>query len=187
LPVDNNVGNTNWPNRICSGKLDHPTIHDYLDQRCFPTTPIYSYGSAGRNELYGPGVNNVDFTRGVVQSLQSNRFRDSLEYAQPAADRPDHNHQYGIFEPAGAVRAQAALLTSNDSCLPAVFARGACCMVQGTNQMLLRIDSEEHKRLGNVHPEPSKLNARLRCLIDAKGRLPRSVSRLRWRKKQPKL
>jgi hypothetical protein len=63
LPVDNaNVGNTNWPNRICSGKLAHSTLQDYFDQSCFPTPPQYTFGNAGRNELYGPGVNNVDFT-----------------------------------------------------------------------------------------------------------------------------
>jgi len=63
LPVDNaNVGNTNWPNRVCSGKLDHPTIQNYFDQSCFPTPAVYTFGNAGRNVLYGPGVDNVDFT-----------------------------------------------------------------------------------------------------------------------------
>ncbi len=63
LPVDNaNVGNTNWPNRICSGVLSNPTLQNYFNQSCFPTAPQYTYGNAGRNELYGPGVNNVDFT-----------------------------------------------------------------------------------------------------------------------------
>lgn len=63
LPVDNaNVGNTNWPNRVCSGKLDHPTIQNYFDQSCFTTPALYTFGNAGRNVLYGPGVNNVDFT-----------------------------------------------------------------------------------------------------------------------------
>ena len=62
LPFDNvNVGNTSWPNRICSGKLSHPTLQNYFDQRCFPTPPAYTFGNAGRNELYGPGMNNVDF------------------------------------------------------------------------------------------------------------------------------
>jgi hypothetical protein len=62
LPFDNvNVGNTSWPNRVCSGKLAHPTLLNYFDQSCFPTPSPYTFGNAGRNELYGPGMNNVDF------------------------------------------------------------------------------------------------------------------------------
>jgi hypothetical protein len=60
--VDNaNVGNTNWPNRTCSGKLSNWTLQNYFNQSCFPTAPIYTFGNAGRNVLYGPGINNVDF------------------------------------------------------------------------------------------------------------------------------
>jgi hypothetical protein len=62
LSVDNaNVGNTNWPNRICSGKQPNPTLQNYFNQGCFTTPPIYTFGNAGRNVLYGPGENNVDF------------------------------------------------------------------------------------------------------------------------------
>ena len=62
LPFDNaNVGNTNWPNRTCNGKLAHPTVQLYFDPSCFPTAPAYTFGNAGRNILYGPGMNNVDF------------------------------------------------------------------------------------------------------------------------------
>ncbi len=62
LSVDNaNVGNTNWPNRVCSGKLSNPTLQNYFNQSCFTTPPIYTFGNAGRNVLYGPGEDNVDF------------------------------------------------------------------------------------------------------------------------------
>jgi hypothetical protein len=62
LPVDNaNVGNTNWPNRTCGGKLSSWTLQNYFNQSCFTTAPIYTFGNAGRNVLYGPGENNVDF------------------------------------------------------------------------------------------------------------------------------
>jgi hypothetical protein len=60
--VDNaNVGNTNWPNRTCSGTLSNWTLQNYFNQSCFPTAPVYTFGNAGRNVLYGPGINNVDF------------------------------------------------------------------------------------------------------------------------------
>jgi hypothetical protein len=62
LSFDNaNVGNNSWPNRVCNGRLANPTVQRWFDQSCFVTPPAYTYGNAGRNELYGPGVNNVDF------------------------------------------------------------------------------------------------------------------------------
>src|SRR6266550_2533983 len=62
LSVDNaNVGNTSWPNRVCNGRLDHPTLQHYFDTACFVTPAQFTFGNAGRNILYGPGTNNVDF------------------------------------------------------------------------------------------------------------------------------
>jgi hypothetical protein len=62
LSQDNaNVGNTNWPNRICNGRLDNPTVQRWYDPGCFVAPPQYQFGNAGRNILYGPGTDNVDF------------------------------------------------------------------------------------------------------------------------------
>ena len=62
LSQDNaNVGNTSWPNRVCDGRLEHPTVQRWYDASCFPAPPAFTYGNAGRNILYGPGVDNVDF------------------------------------------------------------------------------------------------------------------------------
>jgi hypothetical protein len=62
LSQDNaNVGNTSWPDRVCSGKLDNPTVQRWYDTSCFVTPPQYRFGNSGRNILYGPGMNNVDF------------------------------------------------------------------------------------------------------------------------------
>jgi hypothetical protein len=63
LSQDNaNVGNTSWPNRVCSGKLSHPTVDRWYDASCFPAPPAFVFGNAGRNVLYGPGVDNTDFS-----------------------------------------------------------------------------------------------------------------------------
>ena len=63
LSFDNaNVGQTNYPNRICNGQITNWTVHDYFNQSCFPTAPAYTFGNAGRNFLNGPGLNNMDFT-----------------------------------------------------------------------------------------------------------------------------
>jgi len=62
LSLDNaNVGSTNWPNRVCNGRLDNPTLLRYYDAGCFVTPPAYTFGNSGRNLLYGPGTNNIDF------------------------------------------------------------------------------------------------------------------------------
>jgi hypothetical protein len=77
LPFDNaNVGNTSWPNRTCSGKLSNPSVQSYFDQSCFPTPPAYTFGNAGRNVLYGPGMNNVDFAAHRFFPLP---FRETLK------------------------------------------------------------------------------------------------------------
>lgn len=63
LALDNaNVGNTNWPNRSCSGRLDNWTVERYFDASCFSVPAPFTFGNAGRNLLYGPGQNNVDFS-----------------------------------------------------------------------------------------------------------------------------
>jgi hypothetical protein len=62
LSVDNaNVGQTSWPNRVCGGRNAIPTVQNWFDQSCFVTPPVYTYGNSGRNVLYGPGIDNVDF------------------------------------------------------------------------------------------------------------------------------
>ena len=62
LSQDNaNVGNTSWPDRVCNGRLDNPTPQQWYDQSCFVTPAQYRFGNAGRNILYGPSTNNVDF------------------------------------------------------------------------------------------------------------------------------
>jgi hypothetical protein len=43
------------------GRLDHPTLQHYFDTDCFVTPAAFTFGNAGRNILYGPGTNNVDF------------------------------------------------------------------------------------------------------------------------------
>jgi hypothetical protein len=56
------TGTGNRPNRVCDGKLDHPTIDKWFDLSCFvPTTEnTGTYGNAGRNIIRGPGSFNID-------------------------------------------------------------------------------------------------------------------------------
>jgi hypothetical protein len=58
------TGTGNRPNRICSGKLDNPTIDRWFDASCFvsPTELTATYGDSGRNILRGPGQFNIDMS-----------------------------------------------------------------------------------------------------------------------------
>lgn len=62
LSQDNaNVGNTSWPDRVCNGRLENASVQRWFDTGCFVAPPQYQFGNAGRNLLYGPGTDNVDF------------------------------------------------------------------------------------------------------------------------------
>jgi hypothetical protein len=56
-----NSGTTDRGNRIASGKIDSPTIDQWFDQFAFVQSAPGVYGNTGRNVLYGPGFNNLDF------------------------------------------------------------------------------------------------------------------------------
>jgi hypothetical protein len=72
----NNVGLGQLPNRVCSGKLSHPTITEWFDSSCFvspiPTSlqATYSYGFFG-NSPHGPlrGPHMVDFDMAVMKNF----------------------------------------------------------------------------------------------------------------------
>lgn len=77
LPIDNaNVGNTSWPNRVCGGQLANPTVLKWYEASCFVTPTLYTFGNSGRNPLYGPGVNNIDFS---VHRFFPIPLRDSMK------------------------------------------------------------------------------------------------------------
>lgn len=62
LSFDNaNAGNSSWPNRVCGGSLSNPTLQEWFNTSCFVTPPQYQFGNSGRDILFGPGANNLDF------------------------------------------------------------------------------------------------------------------------------
>jgi hypothetical protein len=68
LSFDNaNAGTTSRPNRMCSGTLSNGTPQEYFDVGCFTTPAQYAFGNSGRNILFGPGENELDF--GVHRSF----------------------------------------------------------------------------------------------------------------------
>jgi hypothetical protein len=53
-------GGVQYPNRIGSGEVPHPTIDHWFDTAAFAAPGNYTYGNSGRNILYGPGTAEVD-------------------------------------------------------------------------------------------------------------------------------
>lgn len=49
-----------WPNRIGSGKIANPTIHQWFRTTDFVSPGQYTYGNSGRNIIYGPGTRQFD-------------------------------------------------------------------------------------------------------------------------------
>jgi hypothetical protein len=55
-----NIGSTNWPNRIASGRSDNPTINRWFDTSAFVFPTQFTIGNGGRNTLIGPGTVSTD-------------------------------------------------------------------------------------------------------------------------------
>jgi hypothetical protein len=49
-------------NRVCNGKLSHPTLGQYFDVSCFPVQARNTFGNEGRNVLVGPGAQLWDMS-----------------------------------------------------------------------------------------------------------------------------
>jgi len=55
-----NMGGTDRPNRIASGKLDHPTVQKWFDTSAFVPQALYTAGNSGPYILYGPTQRHLD-------------------------------------------------------------------------------------------------------------------------------
>jgi Carboxypeptidase regulatory-like domain/TonB dependent receptor-like, beta-barrel/TonB-dependent Receptor Plug Domain len=64
VTMQNNVNNgaPSWPNRVGSGRLDHPSVDLWYNPADFVAPPAYTYGNTGRGILYGPGNLSFDTT-----------------------------------------------------------------------------------------------------------------------------
>jgi hypothetical protein len=59
-----NIGNCCRPNRdfSISTKLDNPTIDQWFNTAAYSRAPNGTFGTAGRSEIIGPGIENWDFS-----------------------------------------------------------------------------------------------------------------------------
>jgi Carboxypeptidase regulatory-like domain/TonB dependent receptor len=64
--IGSDVANTGvsgeWPNRIASGKLAHPTPHEWFNPAAFTIPAEFTYGDAGRDILRSDGLVELDTT-----------------------------------------------------------------------------------------------------------------------------
>lgn len=90
LSFDNaNAGTASWPNRICNGSFSNPTIHHWFDTSCFVAPPPYVFGNAGKNILFGPGMNNLDLGLHRVFVLPT-EHKTTLEFRAEAFNALNH-------------------------------------------------------------------------------------------------
>ncbi len=92
-----NAGGADRPNRIGDGNLpsDQRTIDHWFDTSAFVVQPQYTYGNAGRNILFGPGLRNIDLslsksfsiteTKRLQFRAESFNFTNTPAFGQPAA------------------------------------------------------------------------------------------------------
>ncbi len=51
-----------WPNRIASGTISNPSVSMWFNPAAFVAPGAYTYGNEGRNQLFGPGTNQIDLS-----------------------------------------------------------------------------------------------------------------------------
>ena len=116
-PVRANVG----PGQSPDLPDDERTTDRWFNTAAFATPPAYTFGDAGRNSVYGPGLQKTDVAlqrdfpfvgadeprvpRGGVQRLQSHEPRDARALREHAAVRQrDHGGHGGAADPVRGTR-----------------------------------------------------------------------------------
>jgi hypothetical protein len=92
-----NAGGADRPNRIGDGTLpsSQRTIDHWFDTTAFLVQPQYTYGNAGRNILFGPGLKNLDLSLSKSFAIaegkrlqfraESFNFTNTPAFGQPGA------------------------------------------------------------------------------------------------------
>ncbi|HEY3837801.1 MAG TPA: carboxypeptidase regulatory-like domain-containing protein [Bryobacteraceae bacterium] len=92
-----NAGGADRPNRVGNGNLssDQQSIYHWFDTSAFVVQPQYTFGNAGRNVLFGPGLRNLDLslsksfaiteTKRLQFRAESFNFTNTPAFGQPNA------------------------------------------------------------------------------------------------------
>jgi hypothetical protein len=90
------------PDRICSGKLNHPTMQEWFDTSCF-TTPVFgTFGNSGTGIIFGPGAFSGDASFLKNFALHENvrlQFRGEMfnVFNHPNLGNPDTTFESPTF------------------------------------------------------------------------------------------
>jgi len=76
-------------NRVCDGRLSHPSLDRYFDTNCFPAQPPNTFGNSGRNVITGPGSQLWDMSL----ARQFKIFRERLQLNVRGEVYSIFNHQ----------------------------------------------------------------------------------------------
>ncbi|HVB97956.1 MAG TPA: hypothetical protein VNJ12_01310, partial [Candidatus Dormibacteraeota bacterium] len=91
LPYDNAHNGTpvmnQRPNVICNPNRGPKTVTEWFDTACFQAPAPNTYGDAGRNDVFGPGLNNFDAT---LQRNFAIREKMNLQFRADAFDLLNH-------------------------------------------------------------------------------------------------
>ncbi|HEY6273705.1 MAG TPA: TonB-dependent receptor [Terriglobales bacterium] len=67
----NNNGGSNPANLICNSVSTPKTVQAWFNTACFADPPAYTFGNSGVGHVFGPGINNWDFSVAKSTSLGS--------------------------------------------------------------------------------------------------------------------
>ncbi|MGH9450944.1 MAG: carboxypeptidase regulatory-like domain-containing protein [Terriglobia bacterium] len=75
----NNNGGGNPANLTCTHVSMTKTVHEWFNTGCFADPPAYTFGNSGVGHVFGPGINNWDFSLSKSTSLGSEQRQLKFE------------------------------------------------------------------------------------------------------------
>ena len=100
--LSNSLAGTWLPNRIGSGILSSPSIHEWFNPAAFVAAPAYTFGNSGRDILRGPGFWDFDFALAKNFPL---KFLGEGSFLQVRADSYDLFNHPDFSQPASSIGA----------------------------------------------------------------------------------
>jgi hypothetical protein len=90
--LNGSLAGTWFPNRVGSGKVPHPTIHQWFDPTAFQIPAVGTYGNSGRNILFGPSWGQLDLS--LAKKWAIRKFGEATDVqiridAQDALNHPN--------------------------------------------------------------------------------------------------
>jgi hypothetical protein len=110
---------------VCNSVATPKTVQQWFNTSCFAAPPAYTFGNSNVGHVYGPGINNWDFSLAKTSNLSSERAQLRFEanffniFQLGALCKPEYNARHRRvrqhhLQPAGAahypIRAETHVL-----------------------------------------------------------------------------